>query len=218
VLGRIAEVFPEVVEEISNSGHEVASHGYVHVDLTRIVLTELEEMERKNCRILAKITGEMPRGFRAPFSRINPAIISLLSEIGYIYDSSVSPTLRIPGWWSYSGAPLFPHRVNVGEGEFFEVPVSVFPYFRLPISGWFLRNFGVLYAKMAIKWFLHRGMPVIIYVHPFDVDSNVPRLRGVGFHVTRRCGEYTLRAMRNLIETFDCPKMPIQDMLEKTMA
>jgi peptidoglycan/xylan/chitin deacetylase (PgdA/CDA1 family) len=217
VLGRIAEAFPEVVEEIYDSGHEVASHGYFHVDLTKISLTELEEMERKNCCMLAKITGEMPRGFRAPFSRINPAIISLLSEIGYVYDSSVSPTVRIPGWWSYSGASLFSHRVNVGEGEFFEVPVSVFPYFRLPVSGWFLRNFGVSYAKTAIKWFLRRGMPAIVYVHPFDVDSNVPRLRGVRFHVTRRCGEYTLRAMKNILETFDCPKVPIRDMLEKTM-
>lgn len=214
VLGRIAESFPEIVEEIHDSGHEVASHGYFHVDLTKISLTEFEEMERKNCRILTKITGEMPRGFRAPFSRINPAIISLLSEIGYIYDSSVSPTLRIPGWWNYPDASLFPHHINLGESEFFEVPVSVFPYLRLPISGWFLRNFGVTYAKTAIKWFIRRGMPAIVYIHPFDVDSNVPRLRGARFHVTRRCGEYTLRAIENLLETFDCSKVPIRDMLD----
>lgn len=215
VLGRIAEAFPEVVEEIYDSGHEVASHGYCHVDFTKISLTELEKMERKNCCILGKITGEMPRGFRAPFSRINSAIISLLREIGYVYDSSVSPTLRIPGWWNYPNTSLFPHHINVGESEFFEVPVSVFPYLRLPISGWFLRNFGVSYTKTAIKWFLRRGMPAIIYIHPFDVDSNVPRLRGVRFHVTRRCGEYTFRAMKNLLETFDCPKVPVRDMLEK---
>jgi peptidoglycan/xylan/chitin deacetylase (PgdA/CDA1 family) len=215
VLGRIAEAFPEVVEEIYDSGHEVASHGYCHVDLTKISLTELEEMERKNCCMLAKITGEIPRGFRAPFFGINPAIISLLSKMGYVYDSSVVPSIGVPGWWSNYGASLGPHSVNVGRGEFFEVPISVFPYLRLPIGGWFLRNFGVTYAKTAIKWFLRRRMPAIIYVHPFDVDFNVQKLGGIRSYATRRCGEHTLKAIKNLLEAFDCPKVPIRDMLEK---
>jgi hypothetical protein len=217
VLGKIAEAFPEVVEEIHDLGHEVASHGYSHVDLTKISLTELEEMERKNYDRLTKITGEVPRGFRAPFFGINPSIISLLSKIGYVYDSSVVPSLGIPGWWSYHSASLRAHCVSVGEGEFFEVPISVFPYLRLPIGGWFLRNFGVTYVKTAIKWFLSRGIPTIIYVHPFDVDLNAQKLGGTHFYATRRCGKYTLKAMKNLLETFDCPKVPIRDMLEKIM-
>jgi len=217
VLGKIAEAFPEIVEEIYDFGHEVASHGCFHVDLTKISLIELEEMERKNCSRLAKITGEVPKGFRAPFFRINPSIISLLSKIGYVYDSSVVPSVGIPGWWSYHSASLRPHCVSVGEGEFFEVPISVFPYLRLPIGGWFLRNFGVTYVKTAIKWFLSRGIPTIIYVHPFDVDLNAQKLGGIHFYATRRCGEYTLKAMKNLLETFDCQKVPIRDMLEKIM-
>lgn len=215
VLGQIAEVFPEVVEEVYGLGHEVASHGYSHVDLTRISLSELEEMVKKSRGILARITGEVPVGFRAPFARINHAIISLLSKMGYVYDSSVVPSLGIPGWWSNYGASLCPYRVSVGEKDFFEVPIAVFPFLRLPVGGWFLRNFGVTYAKAAIKWFLRKGIPVIVYVHPFDVDPRVQKLGGIRFHVTRRCGEYTLKAMKNLLETFDCPKVPIREMLEK---
>jgi hypothetical protein len=215
VLGEIAQIFPEVVEEIYDLGHEVASHGYFHVDLTKISLGTLEETERKTRSILARITGEVPIGFRAPFARINPAIVSLLSNIGYVYDSSVVPSVGIPGWWSNYGASLCPHRVSVGEREFFEVPAAVFPYLRLPVGGWFLRNFGLTYVKTAVKWFLRRGLPVILYVHPFDVDPDVQKLGGVRFHITRNCGEYTLRAMQNLLEVFDCPKMPIRDMLEK---
>jgi hypothetical protein len=214
VLGRIAESFPEVVEEIHDFGHEVASHGYFHVDLTKISLTEFEETEKKNCSRLAKITGEVPKGFRAPFFRINPAIISLLSKIGYVYDSSAVPSVKIPGWWSYHNASLGPHGVSVAEGEFFEVPISVFPYLRLPIGGWFLRNFGVTYVKTAIKWFLRREMPTVIYIHPFDVDPNAQRLGGVHFHATRHCGEYTLKAIKSILKTFNCPKVPIRDMLD----
>jgi len=213
VLGEIAQIFPEVVEEIYDFGHEVASHGYFHVDFTKISLTELEEMERKNCSRLAKITGEVPKGFRAPFFRINPAIISLLSKIGYVYDSSVVPSVGLPGWWSNYGALLGPYGVSVREGEFFEVPISVFPYLRLPIGGWFLRNFGVTYVKTAIKWFLRRGMPTIIYVHPFDVDPNVQKLGGIRFHITRHCGEYTLKVVKKLLKSFDCKKVPIRDVL-----
>jgi len=217
VLGRIAEAFPDVVEEIYDFGHEVASHGYFHVDFTKLSLAELEETESKNRVRLAKITGEVPMGFRAPFSRVNPQIISLLSKLGYVYDSSVVPSIAIPGWWSYYGASLHPHAIGIGKSKFFEVPISVFPYLRLPISGWFLRNFGLTYVKTATRWFLHRGMPTVINVHPFDVDPNVKKVGGIRFHVTRRCGEYTLKAIKNLLETFDCPKMPIRDMLEKIM-
>ena len=215
VLGKIAESFPEVVEEIHDFGHEVASHGYFHVDFTKLSLTELKETESKNRMMLAKITGEVPIGFRAPFSRINLQIISLLSKIGYVYDSSVVPSIAIPGWWSYHGAPLHPHAISIGKSKFFEVPISVFPYLRLPISGWFLRNFGLTYVKTATKWFLHKGMPTVINVHPFDVDPNVKKLGGIRFHVTRRCGEYTLKAIKSLIDSCDCPKVSIRDMLEK---
>ncbi len=217
VLGEVAEVFPEVVEEIYGLGHEVASHGYFHVDLTKITFGKLEEMERKSRSILARITGEPPIGFRAPFARISPAIISLLSRMGYVYDSSVVPSWGIPGWWNNYWTSLCPYRVSVREKEFFEVPITVFPYLRLPVSGWFLRNFGVTYVKTAIKWVLRRGLPVVLYVHPFDVDPDVPKLGGFRFHVTRRCGEYTLKAMKNLLETFDCPKVPIREVLREFM-
>lgn len=217
VLGEIAEVFPEVVEEIYDLGHEVASHGYFHVDLTKISLSRLEEMERKSRGILARITGEAPMGFRAPFARVNPAIISLLSRTGYVYDSSVVPSLGIPGWWSNYGVSLCPYRVGVGEKEFFEVPIAVFPYLRLPVGGWFLRNFGVTYVKMAVRFLLRRGLPVVLYVHPFDVDPDVSKLGGACFHMTRHCGEYTLKAMEHLLKTFDCEKLPIRDVLREFM-
>jgi hypothetical protein len=217
VLGEIAQIYPEVVEEIYDFGHEVACHGYFHVDLTKIPLGTLEETERKSRSVLAGITGEVPVGFRAPFARINPTIVSLLSKIGYVYDSSVVPSIGIPGWWSNHGALLYPHRVDVKE-EFFEVPIAVFPYLRLPIGGWFLRNLGLTYVRGAIKWFLRRGMPVVVYVHPFDVDPYVQTFGGVRYYVARHCGEYTLRAIQNLLEVFDCPKMPIREMLEKITA
>jgi len=217
VLGKIAEAFPEAIEEIYDFGHEVASHGCFHVDLTKVSLTEFQEMEKKNYSMLAKITGEVPKGFRAPFFRINPMIISFLSKIGYVYDSSIIPSIGIPGWWSHHGAPLFPYSVNVGKQRFVEVPISVFPYLHLPLGGWFFRNFGLSYVKWAIRLLLHKGLPVILYIHPFDVDSDAQKYGGIRFHATRHCGKYTLKAIEHLLKSFDCKKITVLDAVKKFM-
>lgn len=223
VLGEVGEAFPEIVEEIHGLGHEIASHGYMHKDFTEVSLDELEKMEKKNRSLLAKMTGETPRGFRAPNFKINTKVLDLLERIGYLYDSSVAPSVKIPRWFGYYRAPLHPYRpsrqnlVKQSQSrDFYEVPVAVFPYIRLPAGGgWFLRNFGVSYVKTVIKLLLRQGFPVILYIHPLDVEPNVPKIRGVPFHVTRHCGEYTLKAMEHILRVFNCKKSSIRDILEE---
>jgi len=215
ILGESAEACPEMVEEIYDKGHEIASHGFRHKDFTKISLDEVEESEKRNRDLLGKISGEKPQGFRAPLFKINSSVINSLEKVGYEYDSSVVPSISIPGWFGYFNAPLHPYRVGGKEGGFFEVPVAVFPYLRLPAGGgWFIRNFGLRYVETAIQLLLRKGLPTIVYVHPLDVSSDVPRLAGIPFHTTRRCGEYTLKAMEHILENFDCKKMPIQDILK----
>ena len=224
VLGEVAEAFPEIVEEIHESGHEVASHGYMHQDLTKVPCDELEKRETQHRSLLATLTGEAPRGFRAPNFQISTELLNIVERIGYRYDSSVAPSIRIPGWFGYYGAPLHPYnpsRQNLAKHselrEFFEVPVAVFPYIRLPAGGgWFLRNLGVNYVKAAVRLLLNRGFPVILYIHPLDVDAEVPNFSGIPFHVTRHCGEYALAAIEDLLETFNaCRKVPLTSMLEE---
>lgn len=224
VLGEVAEAFPEIVEEIHDLGHEIASHGYMHTDFTKVPSDELEKMEKKNRDLLAKVTGEAPKGFRAPNFKINTEVLDLLERVGYVYDSSVAPSVRIPGWFGYYGAPFHPYRpsrqslVKQSQSrDFYEVPVAVFPYIRLPAGGgWFLRNLGVNYVETAIKFLLRKDMPVVLYVHPLDVDVNVPKFDGLPFHVTRRCGEYVLKALKHILKTFDnCIKVSVREMLEE---
>lgn len=224
VLGEVGEAFPEIVEEIHGLGHEIASHGYMHKDLTKVPFDELEKMEKKNRSLLAKMTGETPKGFRAPNLKINTKVLDLLEKIGYIYDSSVAPSVKIPRWFGYFGAPLHPYRpkrqnlVQQSQSrDFYEVPVAVFPYIRMPAGGgWFLRNLGVNYVEAAIRFLLRRNVPVVLYLHPLDVDANVPKFDGVPFHVTRRCGEYMLKAVEHILRAFDyCKKVSIQEMLEE---
>lgn len=224
VLGEVAEAFPEIVEEIHDLGHEIASHGYMHRDFTKIPLDELEKMEKRNRSLLEKITGETPKGFRAPNFQINTEVLDMLERIGYLYDSSVVPSVKIPGWFGYYDAPLHAYRPSrqnlVKQSEhrdFYEVPVAVFPHIRLPAGGgWFLRNLGVDYVKTAVRLLLRKGLPVVLYFHPLDVDSNVPKFDGIPFHVTRRCGEYALEAIEHILKTFNnCRRVPVMNILEE---
>jgi peptidoglycan/xylan/chitin deacetylase (PgdA/CDA1 family) len=213
VLGECAEVCPEIIEEIYDKGHEIASHGYVHRDFTKMSLHELVKVEIRNRQLLKKITGEQPRGFRAPLFKVDSKVISTIEKVGYEYDSSVVPSINIPGWFGHFNAPLYPHRIGLRR-DFFEVPVAVFPYLRLPAGGgWFVRNFGLRYVETAIRLLLRKKLPAIIYIHPLDVYSRVPRLAGIPFHITRRCGEYTLKAMEHILKKFDCKRMAIKDLL-----
>lgn len=214
VLGEIAEFFPEIVEEIYDMGHEVASHGYLHKDLTKMPIIEFEELEKKTRNLLMRTTGGTPKGFRAPLFKINQEILKSLERVGYSYDSSVVPSIRIPGWIGYYTAPLRVYRTRMCK-RFFEVPVAVLPYLRFPAGGgWFLRNFGVNYVKTAIRFLLRKKLPVVLYIHPLDVYADVPKLRGIPFHITRNCGEYSLKAIEHILKTFNhCEKLSVQSML-----
>jgi peptidoglycan/xylan/chitin deacetylase (PgdA/CDA1 family) len=215
VLGETAEYAPEMIEKIYGLGHEIASHSCLHRDLTKLSLTEIEKTEKEYRRFLRKITGETPKGFRAPLFKINSDVIHSLRKVGYTYDSSVTPSIPIPGWFGYYRAPLDPYVLAGQRTKFFEVPVTVFPLVRLPAGGgWFLRNLGVNYVKTAIRFLLRKKLPAVLYIHPLDARSGVPKLRNIPFHVTRNCGEYTLRAVGHILRTFGhCKKLAIRDIL-----
>lgn len=77
-------------------GHEVASHGHSHEDLTGAGTGSLLTDEEKGDIIdraaneIRELTGRLPRGFRAPYQHVDRAVQELLAERGYLYDSSAT--------------------------------------------------------------------------------------------------------------------------------
>jgi allantoinase len=70
--GRVAEVFPDAVKELSDAGHEIVGHGWVN----DIYLTSLEKdaeisVIKRTLHTLAKVTGKRPVGWVSPSHRIN---------------------------------------------------------------------------------------------------------------------------------------------------
>ncbi|HEU12465.1 MAG: polysaccharide deacetylase family protein [Thermoplasmata archaeon] len=88
VPGEIAERYSSLIMEIKNQGHEIAHHGYEHLDLTSLSPErQIEEIVRGK-RVLQEKIGITPVGFRSP-GGINTNILDALVNNGIIYDSSL---------------------------------------------------------------------------------------------------------------------------------
>ena len=65
VVGYVAEHFPELIEDIKDRGHEIATHGYSHTSIKKQTPSEFEEDLLKSIGILEDITKDKIRGYRA---------------------------------------------------------------------------------------------------------------------------------------------------------
>ena len=204
VAGKIAQQYPSLIKKICHYGHEVACHGLTH-DKNEFLRDEMNQ--RRNLeeatRIIEEISGTRPKGFRAPCLRANETTMAILEEYGYLYDSSVLPSF-VPGYYGSLGAPLRPYHPSdlsiekEGSYNILEIPISINPVIRLPLSAAWMRNLGLTWVKFGIKMNFVLSNPVVFYVHPRDVVS-LPKVKGVPWHVYRNVGDSSLRTLSQII-------------------
>lgn len=182
VLGWIAEQHPKLVQEIQKRGHEVASHGYSH----RRVYTQTPEQFRTETRraryILEDIIGQPIRGYRAASYSITKNslwALDILQEEGFVYDSSIFPIRH--DLYGIPGYPRFCHRLNgYTKQRLVEFPISTLQLMGITIpvaGGGYLRLFPYPFIRWAIRHINSREhQPVIIYLHPWEIDPAQPRI------------------------------------------
>ena len=179
VLGSVAERHSELVKEISDSGHEIATHGYIHRRVYTMNPDSFREDLRKSVTILTGITGDRVKGFRAPeWSVRDDSLWALdtLQEEGFVYDSSMVP-LPIIGNPEY---PKVPWKHSLDKGETWEFPplVGSTPFVNFPLGGgWGLRTFPYCLIRSAITKHNRQGMPAVMFLHPREFDASCPRIR-----------------------------------------
>jgi hypothetical protein len=193
-----------IINQARKNGHEVACHGLSH-DKNEF-LGQPEEQKRRielATDIILKCIGARPVGFRAPVLRIRHRTLRALAALDYVYDSSVVPTF-VPGYYGFVNAPMKPYRAffqdsnKVGERGILELPVSVNPIIRLPLSASWMRNLGSCWVKKGISLNFSLGNPIMFYIHPRDV-VNLPRRAGVPWHVYRNTGDRAIRMLNEMI-------------------
>lgn len=178
-LGWVAERFPRLVRMARDLGHEIACHSYWHRPIYRLTHDEFKEDTHRAKAVIEDIVGEPIIGYRAPtFSLTSrtPWACEVLAEAGFRYDSSIHPirndffdnhdSSRRP--YQFPGAALV------------EIPISTLRVGKtnLPFAGGgYFRLAPYRYVNWAIKT-VHRqdGLPVVFYIHPWEVDPEQPRL------------------------------------------
>ena len=192
-LGHIAEKNPDLIKEIDERGHEIASHGYAHLDIRKLSKIEFENDLKKSLEVLETIIGKKILGFRAPYFSIDKKSFWAMNIISkYLkYDSSIFP-VRTP-LYGIPNAPRNIYRPNItnpiehdNKSNLIEIPVAThrIPLIgNIPIGGGFhLRFLPYSYIKYGLKKINKNNNSFIFYIHPKDLDPDMPRIKGYGWH------------------------------------
>jgi polysaccharide deacetylase family protein (PEP-CTERM system associated) len=179
-LGWVAERRPQVVARIAARGHEVASHGYGHEMLTGLDPERFRRDLRHARAALEDAAQRRVEGYRAPTWSVMPATewaLDVLVEEGYRYDSSIFPVRH--DRYGDPRAPIVPHRRARAAGSIVELPPLVLRVagVNLPAAGGgYLRLFPLWYTRLAIRRAVRAGRPVVLYLHPWEIDPDQPRV------------------------------------------
>ncbi len=185
ILGEVAREHPALIKRIARAGHEIASHGYSHTNLTRLTPESFDSELEKTEKAIQKAGGPKPGGFRAPTFSIGPKTawaLSVLQKRGYAYDSSIFPVHA--GLYGVGNAPLYPYHPNLAhihrpdpKTRLLEIPPAVFSLAgkRVPVAGGFyLRLFPYRFLEYGIRQIEKKNRPAVLYVHPWEFDPKTP--------------------------------------------
>jgi polysaccharide deacetylase family protein (PEP-CTERM system associated) len=190
ILGWIAEKEPDLVKNIASQGHEIASHGYKHELLHTIDENSIESDIRRSLQILAPLSCNDIIGYRAPSFSITKAATNALKKMNFVYDASLNDfqfnrrygKLVTLNRTSKSGGNVVEYSVL--DNGLIEFPISVNTYFNIywPLGGGYCRLSPMWFLRKQLHDILRRNDIASIYLHPWEFDSDQPRLRKLGMN------------------------------------
>lgn len=195
----------EVIRQLSAGGHEIANHTQTHpYDFVHLSRQQKRQEIAQAEQSIKNVIGSKPVGFRAPGYDADPDVLHSLVDLGYLYDSSVLPSiLNLPfkliqrlmkehgtpsgyGSLSLSLAPNSAYRPNLqalwrtsSTSSLWEIPVSCVPYLRLP----FYANFNLLTgnalfrlsSSLAAKHHCNYVFHAVEMLDPSEIDVRLHR-------------------------------------------
>jgi polysaccharide deacetylase family protein (PEP-CTERM system associated) len=181
VLGWMAQRARSALAALAAAGHEIASHGYGHQHLRRLTAQKLREDLRRARGAIEDALGVTPLGYRAPTFSITSDTawaLDVLCEEGFAYDASIFPIHH-----DRYGVPQAPDRpfaaVTPAGSRIVEFPAftcRVGPL-RLPMAGGgYMRLLPGWTMRAALQRAQAQRRPVMLYLHPWELDPDQPRL------------------------------------------
>jgi len=198
-LGWVADRHPGLVREVVARGHEPACHSYWHRLIYTLTPAEFREDTRRAKDAIEQAAGTPVHGYRAPSYSITAQSMwapEILAEAGFTYDSSIFPIRH--DVYGMPGAPRSPFPVDTPAGPLVEYPLTTFRLlgaYNLPVGGGgYLRILPFWYTRLGFGRAQGEGLPLIAYIHPWEIDPEQPRLSG---RLRSRFRHYT-----NLAQTY----------------
>jgi polysaccharide deacetylase family protein (PEP-CTERM system associated) len=186
VLGWVADRNKDLVKEIAQRGHEVASHGYSHQLIYNQSQKDFREETIRSKSILEDIVQGPVRGYRAAsYSITNESLwaLDVLAEAGFDYDSSIFPVRH--DRYGIPDAKEMPHILETPQGHsLVEFPLStakIFNY-KLPVAGGgYFRLYPYALTRAGLRQVNARQQQFIFYLHPWEIDPDQPNIEASWF-------------------------------------
>jgi polysaccharide deacetylase family protein (PEP-CTERM system associated) len=172
VLGMAGRAHPELLSEVAARGHEIGCHGDGHVLVHRQTAQEFAADLRAARATIEELTGQIPRGYRAPafsITRGSPWAHSVLAEEGFEYDASQHDSPRIRD--RVAPASATPHPLELADGRvLWEFPVAVWRVGHAPLPVGGPSYWGVMPLQLILRGLEEAGPLGGLYLHPHEVD------------------------------------------------
>ncbi len=179
-LGWVADEMPEVLREIADRGHEVASKGYYHRTIHEMTPGEFREDLQRSREAIERATGTKVVGYRIARGHLGPTdlwALDVLADEGFAYDSSFYPRLH-----SIAAEPWrrFPFVHRHGNTQLTEFPLATWAWRR-----WLFPIAGGIYMRQLPHWLISRALedwhrrhssPLVMYFHVWELDPDMPEI------------------------------------------
>lgn len=214
IVGKDAELPEnhEAILQIASEGHEIGNHSFFHEPWLHLYSEKgLKEEICKAEEAIIRLTGRKPVGFRGPGYSLSDSVLKVLIEMKYEYDCSTFPTFIAPlarfffflkaqkmpdeemekrkrlfGRFSDGFRSLKPYFWQSGSGRILEIPVTTFPFLRIPVHASYLlyiaefsEQLAISYFKAAVSFSKLFNIHFSLLLHPLDFLSGgeIPELR-----------------------------------------
>ncbi len=180
VLGWVAARYPQLVTEIRSAGHEIGCHSQWHQLVYDLGPERFRADLIQSRDTLQNILGEPVRLYRAPSFSITLRslwALEILVEEGFESDSSIYPIWH--DRYGIPGSPKSPHIIQTASGPIREFPgmTATVAGMTVPVGGGgYLRLLPWQLTARLLKQIRSAGRPLNVYLHPWEVDVDQPRI------------------------------------------
>jgi polysaccharide deacetylase family protein (PEP-CTERM system associated) len=180
----------------------------------RLTPAEFRNDTRRALAVIEDAAGAAVHAYRAPtFSITKRSLwaLEILLELGFTVDSSIFPTQN--HLYGIPSAPRQPFQIRIQGSDLLEFPLPALKVgsWGLPVTGGaYLRLLPYRFQLLGLNRMARRGEPIVLYFHPWELDSDQPRLAsafGPKFYHYAGLDRTEVR-LRRLFDAFSFGKLP----------